>query len=444
MASIKYARRGEDHVAYGVRGDGPRSVVFVSNWLMDVESALDAPFIGEAVERTSDYARVVWFDAPGTGHSDPIVGEMPSVETFADIIEVVMDAAGVERAALIGWDLAAAPAVMFAATRPHRVNALVTVGGSARWLADDGYPGIPADELDQGVERLVEMWGTTEYGAFLAPSMAEDQQALEAVARWHRHALSPGMVRRVFSLALRADVRALLGSVTCPALVLASKSAVAGAPLSQSEYMAQHLAHGRLAVFDTSDHLPYQRDHREWIQGISEEFVTGRRPEPRMEDRVLTTVLFTDLVSSTQEAARLGDSEWRAKLDDVEQFAMSEVERYRGRLIKTTGDGILATFEGPARAIRCAAALSEAVQRGAGLSVRAGVHTGEIELRGQDIGGIAVHIAARVMSLAQPDQVLASSTVKDLVVGSGISFTDTGEHDLKGVPGAWRLYAVEV
>ncbi|HEU4977632.1 MAG TPA: adenylate/guanylate cyclase domain-containing protein, partial [Solirubrobacteraceae bacterium] len=343
---------------------------------------------------------------------------------------------------LVAWDLATAPAVMFAATHPDRVNALMTVDGSARWLADDGYPGIPASDLDETIETLVRMWGKPEYGAFLAPSMAGDRAACETIGRWMRHALSPGMARRVFRLALGPDVRPLLPFVSCPALVVAARTALAGAPLAQGEYLASHLPDARLAVYDSSDHQPYQREHREWLHDVTEEFLTGRRPEPAVEDRVLATVLFTDVVSSTEVVASLGDDRWRRMLDEVDELAAEAVGRYRGRIVKTTGDGILATFDGPARAVRCAMALRDAVRSRAALELRAGVHTGEVELRGEDIGGLAVHIAARVMSLAAGGNVLASSTVKDLVVGSGLVFTDRGEHELRGVPGAWRLYEV--
>jgi class 3 adenylate cyclase len=441
MTAVRYARRNGDHVAYAVRGSGPPDVVLVSNWLTDVESTLDVRIVRDFVDDIASYGRLAWFDQPGTGHSDPIVGEMPSIETFADTIEVVMDTAGIERAALVAWDLATAPAVMFAATRPDRVSALVVCGGSARWLADGEYPGIAEDELDQTVETLVEMWGTPRYGAFLAPSMAADAEACELIARWLRHSLSPGMARRVFALAMRADVRSLLQSVSCPALVIGSRGDLS-VPLAQLEYLAERLPDGHLALFDSADHLPYQRDHREWMQDAIQQFLTGRRAEHRIEERILSTVMFTDLVASTETAARLGDRRWRERLDDAEAIAAAEIETHRGRLVKTTGDGVLATFDGPARAVRCAARITDAVARATGLEVRAGIHAGEIELRGDDIGGIAVHIAARVMSSAQPGQVLASSTVKDLVVGSGIEFAATGEHELKGVPGTWSLFAV--
>ena len=440
VTTIEYASRDGDHVAYATRGSGPPDIVLVSNFLTDVESMWDAPFMGRYLEHLARYGRMIWFDQPGTGHSDPIFGEMPSIETFADTVEVVMDAAGVERAALLAWDLATAPAVMFAATRPERTSALVTVGGSARWLADDGYPGIPEGELDALVEQLIGAWGKPAYGRFLAPSMADDPASCEAVGRWMRHALSPGMARRFYGLALRADVRALLGSVTCPVLAVTSRSAAAAASIAQVEYLVEHLPDARLEVFETADHLPYQRDHFEWFQAVIQEFLTGQRPAADVDDRVLATILFTDVVASTETAARLGDRTWRHRLDEVEAAATGAVAAHKGRLVKTTGDGILATFDGPARAVRCAAAIRDASAR-QGLAIRAGVHTGEVELRGEDIGGIAVHLAARVMALAGAGDVLVSSTVKDLVVGSGLAFADRGEHELKGVPGAWRLYA---
>ena len=223
---------------------------------------------------------------------------------------------------------------------------------------------------------------------------------------------------------------------------MAARGALAGPPFAQTEYLARHLPQARLAPFDSSDHLPYQSEHRRWAMDTVQEFLTGRRPDPLFDNRVLATVLLTDLVASTETAARMGDERWRRELDDIEQATAIELNRYSGRLIKQTGDAILAIFDGPARALRCAGAIRDAIQRRSGLQLRAGVHTGEIEMRGNDIGGIAVHICARLMALAGSGEVTASSTVKDLVVGSGITFTDKGEHQLKGVPGAWLVYTV--
>jgi class 3 adenylate cyclase len=440
-AEIKYASEAGLHIAYSLGGQGPQNVLMVPNWLTDVESMLDVPALGQQYADLCRYASVVLFDQPGTGHSDPIMGAMPSLETFAELVGVVMDAERIDRTILAAWDLATPAALMFAAGHPDRVSGLVTVGGTARWLADEGYPGIPLDEIEEVVAGLVAIWGKPDYARAIAPSMSADVQACEEVARWLRHALSPGTARRVFDMALRFDVRSLLPLITCPVLILQSKDPSLGAPLVQAEYLAAHISAARLEVFDTSDHLPYQRQHREWMTGLTEEFITGRPPAPAIEDRVLATVLFTDFVSSTETAARLGDHRWRRTLDAIETATAAEIHRYKGRLIKSTGDGVLATFDGPARAIRCALALAYVAGR-QGVEIRAGVHTGEVELRGKDIGGIAVHIASRVMSLAGAGELLASSTVKDLVVGSGIEFADRGTHELKGVPGEWPIYSI--
>ena len=438
---VEYALQGELFVAYSSIGEGPLDVVNVPNWLTDVESMTDVPYLGGQFNRLRTFSRFVWYDQLGTGHSDPLFGEMPSLETFAETIGVVMDGAGIERAALLAWDLATAAAVMFAATNPDRVSALVVVGGTARWLADDEYQGILPETLPMVIQWLVGNWGRPEYGAFLAPSMADDVAACEVVARWTRHAASPGMVRRVYDMTLSVDVRPLLPMVACPTLVMGSNRALAGASVPQLEYLAEHIPNGRLELYDSEDHLPYHPAHMEWLNDTIEEFLTGRRSEYELDDRVLATVLFTDLVSSTETASRLGDIHWVRRLDGIEAAAAQEIERHRGTLVKTTGDGILATFDGPARAIRCARALCEVARR-QGLELRAGVHTGEIAVRGDDIGGVAVHIAARVMALAGAGEVLVTSTVKDLVAGSGIEFEDRGRHELKGVPDEWQLLRV--
>jgi class 3 adenylate cyclase/pimeloyl-ACP methyl ester carboxylesterase len=438
---VEYARQGDRYVAFGSRGEGPLNVVAVSNWLSDVESQWDVAGIGSQWLAVASYARFVWFDQLGTGHSDPIFGEMPSVEVFSDTIGVVMDAAAVDRATLLAADLGTAAAIMFAASNPDRVSGLVLFGGTARWLADDGYRGLDPDTLEESIERIAQMWGTPEYGEFLAPSMRGDISACESVARWGRHAASPGMVRRVFGMAFRVDVRPLLPLVGCPTLVIGSRRAGACAPVSQLEYLAAHVADGRLALYDSADYVPYQPEHLQWWNDTVEEFVTGRPPRHEPDDRVLATVLFTDLVASTETATRLGDSRWLSELTELETVLGAEVEHYRGSLVKTTGDGMLATFDGPARAIRCAIAMRDVVRR-RGLELRAGLHTGELAIRGTDVGGIAVHIAARALGVATAGDIVVTSTVRDLVVGSGITFQDDGEHQLKGIPEAWHMFTV--
>jgi class 3 adenylate cyclase len=407
-----------------------------SNWLTDVEGMAEIPqYLFGAI---ASYARLVWFDQLGTGHSDPPFGEMPSIETFSETIGVVMDAAGVERATLLTWDNGTAPAVMFAASHPDRVRGLVIVGGTARFLADEGYPGIDPGMTDEIIESGVQTWGKPAYAEFLAPSMRGDTAACEVVARWLRNAVSPGTIRRVLEMTLRFDVRSFLPLVTCPTLVVGSHHLV---PLSQLEYLADHVVDGRLALYESADHIPYRTEHLEWMNDTIQEFITGRRPDPEPDDRALATVLFTDLVASTEVASRLGDARWQQLLADIEREFGAEVARRRGRLVKTTGDGILATFDGPARAIRCATALRDAVRR-CGLEMRAGLHTGELTVRDNDIGGIAVHIAARVLGVAERDAIVVTSTVKDLVVGSGIAFEDYGQHALKGVADSWHLFTV--
>jgi class 3 adenylate cyclase len=270
--------------------------------------------------------------------------------------------------------------------------------------------------------------------------MAQDEDACEAVARWNRSALSPGMARRIFSMVFRFDVRSLLPSVGCPTLVLYPTRALSTI-LSHGQYLADHIPNAHMEVFDTADVLPYQQDHNVWMTGEIQEFLTGDRPSPPADDRVLATVLFTDIVGSTNRAAALGDKAWAELLARHEEIGRSMVERYRGRFINTTGDGLLATFEGPARAIRCAREMRAAIGK-LGLDIRAGAHTGEIEPSGKDVSGMAVHIGARISAMAGPGEVLVSSTVKDLVVGSGIEFEDRGTHQLKGVPDEWHVFAV--
>jgi pimeloyl-ACP methyl ester carboxylesterase len=313
---VDYARQGDWYIAYASAGDGPHQIVIVSNWLTDVETLAAVPAFGTQFSAMASYARVVWFDQLGTGHSDPIFGAMPSIETFADTVGVVMDAAGVDRATLLAWDLGTPAAVMFAASNPHRVSGLVSVGGSPRILADDGYAGLDPADLGPLVEWMAQRWGTAKYASFLAPSMAADTAACEALARWMRQACSPGMVRRVYDMALRFDVRSLLPLVACPTLVLGSRRSSAAAGVDQLQYLADHVADGRLALYDSADHLPYQPEHLAWTNDTIAQFVTGRPLAIDDDDRVLATVLFTDLVASTETAVLLGDARWVQRLDE--------------------------------------------------------------------------------------------------------------------------------
>ena len=439
MVDVRYAACDGIHIAYRAEGAGP-AILIVSNWLTDVEATPQVAFYGRLIDHASLYSTVLWFDQPGSGHSDPLP-TVPSLETYADWIGAVLDDAGVETATLVAWDIGTAPALLFAAAHPERTAGLIACGGSARWLEDDDYFGLPLDQADAFIDGIVAMWGKPAYARFLAPSMADDEAACEEVARWLRHALSPGAAHQVFGMALRIDVRAALPLVQCPTLVMVERSARSAAPLPQAEYLATHIRHGRLSVYDSADHLPYTAEHAAWYDDAIEEFVTGKRPARDVDERVLATILFTDVVGSTATAATVGDRAWRRTLDAVEADASAAVARHRGRLVKTTGDGLLATFDGPARAARCALSLRDNARRH-GLEIRAGVHTGEVEIRGDDIGGIAVHIASRVMSTADGGEVMASATVRDLTVGAGLRFDARGEHDLRGIPGRWSLFSL--
>jgi class 3 adenylate cyclase len=430
----RYARSGDLHIAYRTHGTGPIDLVFVPNWIVDVETWDEVPILGRWLKRVASFARLITFDQPGTGLSDPVgLDQLPTLEVFADSIRAVMDDAGIERAALIGWAFSTAPSIMFAATHPERTSALVIQGGSPRLAGDGAYPGVPEATIDEWVETNAAMRGTHELTRFAFPSMASDEQAVEAWTRAERRSLSPGMFKAAARMMMKVDVRPLLSMVTCPTLVLHTS----GNPFVLAEhgrYIAEHIPKARLAVHDSPDVLPYTEAVFEaWMAEI-QEFLTGERPAPAADDRVLATVLFTDVVGSTERAARVGDRRWRELLATHDAVVRTELERHRGRQIKSTGDGILATFDGPGRAVRCAGAIRDAM-RPLGIEIRAGVHTGEIELRDDDIGGIGVHIAARVSALAGAGDVLASRTVVDLVFGSGIEFSDRGDYELKGVPG---------
>ncbi len=441
MDEIRYALSGETHIAYRVLGDGPWDLVLASNWLTDIETLTDLPSMAQFIANSRDWARLLIFDQPGTGHSDPLFGDMPSVETYAGFVGDVMDAAEVERAVVLSWDIGSAPAIMFAASHPERVTHLVLTGGTARWIADESYEGIPADAVDATVDTIVGLWGTTDYARWIVPTSLDDHEFAETVARWLRTALSPGMARRVFDMALRVDVRDLLPLVACPTLIVSSRRSPA-AWLSQARYLAEHIPNARHAIFDSPDHIPYSAEHKQWSDDVFQEFVTGERPAVPVDNRVLATVAFTDIVESTSRAAELGDQNWHALLARHNEITARTVARYNGRVVKSTGDGTLQTFDGPARAIRCLSELHDEIRR-IGLDVRAGLHTGEVESSGSDVQGIAVHIAARIAAMATGGETLVSSTVKDLVAGSGIRFADRGTRAFKGVPDKWRIFAVK-
>ena len=420
-------------------GEGDLDVVLVPGYTTHVELVWEHEPSARFMERLASFARVISFDRRGSGLSDP-VAEAPTFEQRMDDVRAVMDAAGSERAALIGISEGVPMSILFAATYPQRVHALVCSGGMARSTYADDYPwAVPAEALvEAGLELILPHWGDGSLIEVVAPSQADDPQSRAFFGRMQRATASPGMMTALARMFLDVDVRDVVPTVHAPALVI-HRVHDRLVNVRHGRWLAEHLPNARLVELPGGDHFPWYEGADEWL-GEVQEFLTGSRPLPEPE-RVLATVLFTDIVDSTRTAAELGDHRWREILERHQRAVRDTLGRFQGREVKSTGDGVLATFDGPARAIRCARAIVEESEP-LGIRIRAGLHTGECEVMGDDIGGIAVHIAARVSALAQGGEVLVSRTVKDLVVGSGIAFADRGAHTLKGVADTWQLHAV--
>ena len=434
----RYAKSGEINIAYQVIGDGPIDLVFVPGFISHLDLQWADPRIARFLERLASFSRLIMFDKRGTGLSDPVAAPAP-LEDRMDDVRAVMDAAGSERAALFGLSEGGAMSVLFAATYPERTSALILCGTFATGTLDPGdSPGGQrwVDEYRR-VFDLVDHWGEGRTLGVFAPS-ADSERDRMGRAIFERSAATPQMTRTLLRMVVETDVRDLLPTIRVPTLVL--HRAEEFVPVDHARYLAEHIPGGRLVVLPGADHIPFYGDADGYAEEI-EEFLTGTR-HPAPSDRILTTVMFTDVVGSTERAAAAGDARWRSLMDSHDQLVRSGLERHRGREVKTMGDGFLATFDGPARGIRCAREIADQVGT-LGIQVRAGLHTGECELLADDIGGMAVNIGARIGGLAGPSEVLVSSTVKDLVVGSGISFSDRGTHELKGVPDEWRLFAVD-
>jgi class 3 adenylate cyclase len=436
----QYAKSGDTSIAWQVVGDGPADLVLVLGFATHLEMQWEAPPFAHFCERLSSFARLMIFDKRGTGLSDPVT-EVPTLEERIDDVRAVMDAAGSERAALFGVSEGGPMSVLFAATHPERATALVLHGAMGRTTEAPDYPwAAPAEALrESAAEFFTPYWGQDATGMLelFAPSFAGNPEAAELLARMERTAASPAMVQQIYEMFLDIDVRDILPTIHIPTLVLHRRHDRV-VNRRAGEELARQIPGARYVELPGMDHLPWAGDS-EVVLGEIEEFLTGARtvPEP---DRVLATVMFTDIVGSTERAGELGDARWREVLAEHQAAVRRELERFRGREVKTLGDGHLATFDGPARAIRCGQAIAEAAKP-TGLEVRIGLHTGEVELMDGDVGGIAVHIAARVGALAEAGEVLVSSTVKDLVAGSGIGFEDRGTKELKGIPDEWRLFA---
>jgi class 3 adenylate cyclase len=433
----RYARAGDVHIAYQVLGDGPVDLVYVPPQLQQVEHLWAEPRVAAFFQRIARFARLILFDRRGTGLSDPITSATTLEDQMEDVT-AVLDAVGSRQAALFAQAEGAAMAMLYAATHPERTRALVLYAGMARVTSAPGYewPGS-AEERAARTAEIFAAWGTGGRLELIAPSAAGDVALRTWFGRLERLSASPGSLRLLFDIAGESDVRDVLPAIAAPTLVLHRRDDKA-IDVRHSRYLAEHIPNAHYVELEGHDNLLVVGDSERILAEV-ERFLTGTHTPPEPE-RVLATVMFTDIVGSTETAARLGDRAWRALLARHDELSRAQLARFRGRAVKSLGDGFLATFDGPARAIRCALELRDAI-RELGVELRSGLHTGECEAMGDDVGGLAVHIGARVGALAAPREVLVSNTVKDLVVGSGIDFADRGEHALKGVPGRWRLWA---
>jgi class 3 adenylate cyclase len=437
-AGISYTKSRGLSIAYAVRGEGPIDLVVVPGFVSHLEAGLGQPAIGNFVRRLASFARVIVFDKAGTGQSDP-VEEATTLEERMEDLAAVLDAVGAEDVALFGVSEGAPMCALFAATHPERTRALVMYGSYAKGIATEDYPWAPVrEQIELGSELIEEEWGTGVFLDVYAPSRADDPEFARWWAQYQRLAASPGMAKAVARLAAEVDIREVLPAISAPTLVL-HRSGDLLWPVEGAEFVSQQIEGSRFVVIDGIDHFPFVGDTDALLSEV-ETFLTGSRAEPHPE-RQLLTVLFTDIVDSTRRGAELGDRRWRELLEGHDEVVRGQLDRFRGQEVKTTGDGFLATFDGPARGIQCARAIAQGV-RPLEIEVRAGLHTGECEIRDNDIGGIAVNIGARISTLAGPSEVLVSSTVRDLVVGSDFDFEPRGSHSLKGVPGEWSLFSV--
>ncbi len=436
-----YAQLGEQRIAYQVLGDGPIDLVLTMGFIGSIDVEWEQPVVRLFFQQMARYARVIRFDRRGTGASDQIsLDALPPWEAFADEIDAVMDATGSTEAALLAGGPAGPLGVFYAATRPEKVNALILYHAGVRYLKSEDYPmGWTLEQLIEGQARFGEKWGTGEAFDWVFPSRAGDRRLQSWYAKLERSITSPGAMQKYQEAARDADARALLPSVRAPTLILHAPENDF-VPLAWSEYIAENIEDARVVKLSGRDVMPYFGSSDDALNAI-EGFLTGVSREAPPTDRKLSTVLFTDIVDSTARAKELGDRRWRELIDLHDELAADSIAEHGGRLVKTTGDGVLATFDGPGRAIRAASYLRDALAS-LGIRIRTGIHTGEIEIRGGDVGGIAVHLASRIMATADVDETVVSNTVKDLVIGSDIVFEDRGSHSLKGFDADWHLFSV--
>ena len=439
----RYVDTGRGSLGYQVFGDGTSHVVFSGSIDSNAEAMWDLPEAAEYFDRLSAFSRVLYYDSRGSGVSDPVPNAgLFTFESFSDDTRIAMDAAGFDRATIIG-DVEGGPgAMMFAATYPERVESLVLTNTFARFLRSDDYPiGIPEDALANLQTWMTQNWGTADYFTGTSPSLLQDPAIRDRLARYQRISTSPGVTGSAIEFYRQTDVRWMLSAIQAPTLVLVRRDAVYHRA-EHGRYLAAEIPNAELVELPGGDTAPFFIGDTTPVLSAIEQFITGDRTH-HVPDRTLATVMFTDIVDSTRLAAQLGDTRWLDTLEQHNRLARQYIQRYHGKEINTTGDGFLATFDGPTRAVTCAADLHRAMPD-TGVQIRVGLHTGEIEVDSTgDIGGLAVHIASRVTDAAAEPGVVVSSTVKELVAGSGIEFTPLGEFDLKGIPGTWNLHRLD-
>jgi class 3 adenylate cyclase/pimeloyl-ACP methyl ester carboxylesterase len=435
VPQTQYARSGDINIAYQVVGQGPSDIIIVPGAISHLELAYELPGCASFVQRIARFARLISFDKRGQGLSDRVSG-IPSLEERMDDVRAVLDAVGSRRTALIGFSEGCPMSTLFAATYRERVSHLILVGGFVR----SGHT-IPDAEFKALADKIVANWGSGQMMKRVVGIADDNKEVLMRLGRFERMSCSPGAFKTLMLMNRLIDITSILPSVRVSTLVLHSR-ADAMVPVSEGRKFADAIPGAKYIEYADAPHAGFSADSQAIVDDI-EEFVTGHRPEVAEEtDRVLATVLFTDIVNSTSKAVEIGDRRWRELLNSHDRLARQVVEQHRGRIVKSTGDGILATFDGPGRGVRCALAFGVAAAR-LGLPLRAGIHTGEIEMRGDDVGGIAVHFAARVMAQSSANEILVSRVVTDLVAGAGLQFVERGSFSLRGFPGSWDLFAVE-
>lgn len=439
MPETRYAKSGDVNIAYQVIGDGPRDVVHVPGFVSNIEVMWEDPGMTRFLERIASFSRLIIFDKRGTGLSDPVsLDDLPSLEVRMDDVRAVMDAVGSNSATLFGHSEGGNMCMLFAATHPNRTEGLILTGCRAKSIASEDYPwGTTPERLARDVEDTERSWGESSDLRYYAPSKMDDAVFRNWFRRYQRLSASPKAAAALTRMASEVDVTSILSSIRVPTLLLYR---VNDPRFAEGEYIARKIEGARMVALPGADHFFWAGDTTQMLDEI-ELFVTGHRVAAA-PDRVVATVMFTDIVGSTNRAADLGDRQWRDLLRRHDEAIRSQLGVWRGKEVKTTGDGFLATFDGPARAIQAGRAITEVVEP-LGIEVRVGLHTGEVEMVGDDVAGLAVHIASRIASMAGPSDVLVSRTVKDLVAGSGIAFTSRGSHTLKGVPDQWEVYAVD-